>query len=189
MSWWHTRPYKKLLRAESSDNDQMEKIRNSPISWGNLTTWTQRGRVVRKHVCVFVCIHLFIHVFCASVSVGPCFWVAACLFVYVCVRMYECLCLCLCVSLLIPKKGEWTNVSQIPKTPPHSCQNRSGCLSIHSHSEHAQGNFGKCGAPLHEYFEYFVAIFCSEIIVLHEYLQTEYLSAQRSLVWSSFTWS
>ena len=98
MSWWHDRPYKKLLRAESSDNDQMKKIRNSPISWGNLTTWTQRGRVVRKHVCVFVCIHLFIHVFCASVSVGPCFWVSACLFMYV---MYVCVCMCACVFVYV----------------------------------------------------------------------------------------
>ena len=128
--------------------------------------------------CIFVCASVFLHVYlCGCMSI--------CMYVF----LHMSACLCLCVSLLIPKKGEWTNASQIPKTPPHSCQNRSGCLSIHSHSEHAQGNFGKCGAPLHEYFEYFVAIFCSEIIVLHEYLQTEYLIAQRSLVWSSFTWS
>ena len=136
-------------------------------------------------ICLFVC---FVHL-CLCVRVSACLFVWLHVYLYVCVLAYECLCLCLCVSLLIPKKGEWTNVSQIPKTPPHSCQNRSGCLSIHSHSEHAQGNFGKCGAHLHEYFEYFVAIFCSEIIVLHEYLQTEYLSSQWSLVWSSFTWS
>ena len=100
---------------------------------------------------------------CLCVRVSACLFVWLHVYLYVFVCAYECLCLCLCVSLLIPKKGEWTNVSQIPKTPPHSCQNRSGCLSIHSHSEHAQGNFGKCGAPLHEYFEYFVAIFCTEI--------------------------
>ena len=126
-----------------------------------------KHKEVGSYLNKFVCVQVFVYS-CFFVHLCPCVRVSACLFVCVCVCAYECLCLCLCVSLLIPKKGEWTNVSQIPKTPPHSCQNRSGCLSIHSHSEHAQGNFGKYGAPLHEYFEYFVVIFCSEIIVLHE---------------------
>ena len=104
MSGWHARPYKKwhkLLRAESSDNDHVywkwkeTAISLSPSKSYNINT----KRWGRTQINLCVCNYLFIRVFCASLSVRPCFCMSIC--VAACLSVCMCSCIWVLVSLFM----------------------------------------------------------------------------------------